>query len=116
MLVPDPNFFGGKIHHSRRSSEYVEVSTSSMALGAENWTGRVGTVPRPNYRSLGLADMVDAIARKRAPRCNGRFAAHAVEVMEAVLVSAESRKFVNIKSKVDRPKPLTAADAQRLLA
>jgi hypothetical protein len=33
-----------------------------------------------------------------------------------VLVSAETRKFVNIKSKVDRPKPLTAADAERLLA
>lgn len=115
MLVPDPNFFGGKIHHSRRSGDYVEISTSAMTFGAENYQGRVGTVLRPNYRSLGLADMVDAIARKRTPRCNGRFAAHAVEVMEAVLVSAETRKFVNIKSKVDRPKPLTAADAQRLL-
>ena len=69
---------------------------------------------RSNYRMLGVADLIDAARRKREPRCSGRLAAHVLEIMEAALLSAETRRFVTIKSEIERPKPLTTADARRL--
>lgn len=114
MLVPDPNFFGGKVAWSKQAGDYLEVDGADMAFGANNWAGRPGTPKRSNYRMLGVADLIEAAARDREPRCSGRLAAHVVEIMESVLVSAADRSFVKLRSKVDRPAPLTAADARRL--
>jgi predicted dehydrogenase len=114
MLLPDPNFFGGTLMHSARDGAYAEVDTSGLPFGALNYQGRSGTPKRSNYRMLGVADLIDAARRKREPRCSGRFAAHVLEVMEATLVSAAKQKFVTIKSEIERPKPLTPADARRL--
>ncbi len=114
MLVPDPNFFGGTVLHSEQGGDYAEVDTATMPFGAPSLGGRPGTPKRPNYRMLGVADLIDAERRKREPRCSGRLAAHVLEVLESTLVSAATRKFVTIKSTVDRPKPLTEADARRL--
>ena len=63
---------------------------------------------------LGVADLIDAAAKNREPRCSGRLAAHVVDVMESILASAEDRSFVKIQSQIERPAPLTAADAKRL--
>jgi hypothetical protein len=38
-----------------------------------------------------------------------------VEVMESILASAAKRQFIKIGSKIDRPPPLTAGDARRLM-
>ena len=116
MLVPDPNFFGGKIFHSERDGAYTEVDAAQAPFGANNWEGRPGAPKRSNYRMLGVADLIDAARKNREPRCSGRLAAHVVDIMESVLVSAETHKFVNVKSEVERPKPLTEADAARLAA
>ena len=113
MLVPDPNFFGGTILHSERGGDYRQADAALAPFGAENW-GKPGTQLRANYRMLGVADLVDAVRRRRAPRCSGRLAAHVLEVMESTLVSAASRKFIAIKSETERPKPLSEADARRL--
>jgi predicted dehydrogenase len=115
MLVPDPNFFSGVISVSQRGADYTAVDTSDGPFGKFNWPFQ-GTPTRANYRMLGVADMIDAVNRKREPRCSGRLAAHVVDVMEAILISAEQRKFIAVKSTVERPKPLTEADAKRLLA
>ena len=64
---------------------------------------------------LGVADLIDAANRNREPRCSGRLAAHVVDVMESILASARDRRFVNIRSTVERPAPLTLADARRLM-
>jgi len=115
LLVPDPNFFGGRISYSAKGADYTEVDPADGPFGAANWPW-AGPFTRANYRMLGVADMIDSIARDREPRCSGRFAAHVVEVMEAILVAAEERSYVKIKSKVDRPAPLTESDARRLTA
>ena len=115
MLVPDPNFFSGVISVSQRGADYTQVDTSDGPFGKFNWPFQ-GPATRANYRMLGVADMIDAVNRKREPRCSGRLAAHVVDVMEAILTSAEQRKFIAVKSTVERPKPLTEADAKRLLA
>lgn len=111
MLVPDPNFFAGQIAYSDGPGDYKVVDSAGAPFGKANWSG-----DRANYRMLGVADMIDAANRGREPRCSGRMAAHVVDVMEAILTSAEQRKFIPMKSMVDRPKPLTEADARRLLA
>jgi hypothetical protein len=116
MLVPDPNFFAGVISYSAKGGDYVEVDTSAAAFGKANWPWSGGPMTRANYRMLGVSDLVDAVRSKREPRCSGRLAAHVVEVMEAILASAERRAFATIKSRVERPAPLTAAVAKRLAA
>jgi predicted dehydrogenase len=115
MLVPDPNFFAGTISRSERGGDYVEIDTANGPFGKANWPW-TGTPTRANYRMLGVADLIDAARRNREPRCSGRLAAHVVEVMEAILTSAEKGSAVKIKSEVDRPKPLTEADAKRISA
>jgi predicted dehydrogenase len=115
MLVPDPNFFAGTIFLTEKGGEYREVETGGEAFGAANWPA-AGPFTRANYRMLGVADLVDAAARGREPRCSGRLAAHVVEVMESILVSAAERRFVPIRSRVERPAPLIVADARRLAA
>jgi hypothetical protein len=114
MLVPDPNFFGGNIFHSERDGDYTAVDAELAPFGAPNYQGRPGTPMRSNYRMVGVADLVDAARRKREPRCSGRLAAHVLEVMEATLTSAQTRKFITLKTEVERPKPLSEADAKRL--
>jgi predicted dehydrogenase len=115
MLVPDPNFFGGRIAYSAKGGDYTEEDSADGAFGAANWPW-AAPFTRANYRMLGVADLIDAAARKREPRCSGRLAAHIVDVMEAILTSAAKQTFIEVTSKVDRPAPLTAADAKRLMA
>jgi predicted dehydrogenase len=115
MLVPDPNFFSGKILYSSRGEDYVEVDSAGGSFGEYNWPFG-GPFTRANYRMLGVSDLVDAARSKREPRCSGRLAAHVVEVMEAILTSSDKRSFVAIKSSVERPAPVTPAVAKRLAA
>ncbi len=114
MLVPDPNFFGGTVFHSERGGDYQETDAALAPFGAFNYQGRPGTPMRSNYRMLGVADLIDAARHKREPRCSGRLAAHVLEVMESTLLSAAMRKFVTLKTEIERPKPLREADAKRL--
>ncbi len=114
MLVPDPNFFGGTLATSDGAGDYVLAETDTEPFGAPNWPA---AAPRQaNYRMIGVADLVDAANRDREPRCSGRLAAHVVEVMESILLAAAERRHVRIRSSVERPAPLTAADAKRLRA
>lgn len=114
MLVPDPNFFGGIVSYSAKGGEYEHADASLEAFGAPNWPA---AAPRhANYRMLGVADLVDAANRNREPRASGRLAAHVVDVMESILTAAAERRHVKIRTTVDRPAPLTAAEARRLMA
>jgi predicted dehydrogenase len=114
MLIPDPNFFGGTVATSVGAGEYQLADTATEAFAAPNWPA--GEPSRANYRMLGVADLIDAANRNREPRCSGRLAAHVVDVMESILLAAAERRHVRIRSTVERPAPLTAADARRLLA
>lgn len=115
MLVPDPNFFAGKIAYSDKGGDFTEVDSAGDPFGAHNWPW-AGPFTRANYRMLGVADLIDAAAKDREPRCSGRMAAHVVEVMEAILTAAIERSFVKVKSSVERPAPLPASEAKRLMA
>jgi predicted dehydrogenase len=113
--VPDPNFFAGTISYTDKGSDYTTVESADGPFGTHNWPW-AGPFTRANYRMLGVADLIDAVAKGREPRCSGRLAAHVVDVMEAILTSALDRSFVKVKSTVERPAPLTPAEAKRLMA
>jgi predicted dehydrogenase len=96
LIVPDPNFFGGKLELRKRGRN-------------EEWTDV--PVERPfadgNYRSLGVADMAAGILENRPHRANGDLALHVLEVMEAFEHAARDGRTVDIKTPVTRPAPLS---------
>jgi predicted dehydrogenase len=114
MLVPDPNFFGGRVAYTDAGGDYTDADTTTAAFAAPNWPA--ANPSRANYRMLGVADMIEAANQGREPRASGRLAAHVVDVMESILASAAEKKFVKMRSTVERPPALTPADAKRLMA
>jgi hypothetical protein len=68
-----------------------------------------------NYRSLGLAEMANAIVEGRPHRCSGRFALHALAVMLGIIESAESGQVVTIGVPGTTFPALTEEEAKRLL-
>lgn len=93
LRVPDPNCFDGDI--------------SIFRGGMEDWEN----VPyshgyTDNMRSIGAADMAQAIQSNRPNRCSGEMAFHVLDVMLAFDESSESGKHIEIKSTCAQPQPL----------
>jgi predicted dehydrogenase len=95
MQVPDPNMFGGE----------VKIAIPR----AESWDDVPVKIPYAdaNYRSLGVADMAHAILTNRPHRASGDLALHVLEVMEAFEMASKSGEIVKIKTRVERPAPMT---------
>ena len=95
MLVPDPNWFGGEVKVAKPR--------------AETWDDVPVTIPYAdaNYRSLGVADMAYGILNNRPHRASGELALHVLEVMEAFETASKSGEIVKIKTRVERPAPMT---------
>ena len=96
LIVPDPNFFGGKIEIATSSEDWREAPTRHPYADG-------------NYRILGLADMAQAIRTGRPHRANGDLAFHVLEVMEAFQKSSDTGVAVAIASRPDRPAPMPAS-------
>lgn len=103
MFVPDPNNFGGEVRISDgdQSTSYEPLSTVS-ALNHEDANGNVVA----NYRGIGLADMVQAIAQDRDHRCNGDLALHVIDTLNSILISAEQSCFIETTTSCKRPAAL----------
>lgn len=97
MTIPDPNRFDG---------------TVELYVGGE-W------VPQPlahahgddNYRGIGLADMADAISTGRDHRANAQFALHVQDIMESLILSAETGQTVLLSTRCERPAALPTGGA-----
>ncbi|MBA3325587.1 MAG: Gfo/Idh/MocA family oxidoreductase [Rhodobacteraceae bacterium] len=113
LFVPDPNFFGGTLEAAGRDGAITAVDPWDHPLGVPNQESKAG--PRANYRSIGLADMAAAIHEGRDARCSIERALHGVEVMTAILKSAETGVFVDLVTTCTRPEPFGPADARALL-
>jgi predicted dehydrogenase len=96
MIVPDPNKFGGPIEIAAAGEEWAEVAVA-------------GPYADDNYRSLGLADMAQAIRTGRAHRASGALAFHALEAMCAFQTSSDTGAVVSIASRPERPAPVPAS-------
>jgi predicted dehydrogenase len=96
LIVPDPNFFGGKVEFATADSDWREIPTQRPYADG-------------NFRSLGLADMAQAIRTGRPHRASGELAFHVLEVMEAFQASSDTGAAVEIASRPERPAPLPAS-------
>jgi predicted dehydrogenase len=90
LIAPDPNNFDGKVRLSTVRNEWRKVPTKRPYADA-------------NYRSIGLADMAQAIRSGRPHRASGELAFHALEVMEAFQISSDTGAAVMISSRPERP-------------
>lgn len=96
MQVPDPNRFDGEIELCRTGEDFSVVPTEhGFADG--------------NYRSIGVAEMAQAIASDRPHRASGALAFHVLEVMAAFQQSSDSGAHVRVASRPERPAALSAA-------
>lgn len=94
LCCPDPNTFGGEVLLRKADDK----EWKPVALTHSDKTGR----------GLGLADMADAIVKRRQNRQNGEMALHLVEVMESFTLSAKTGRRIDIKSSCKQPAALAA--------
>ncbi|MDP5217328.1 Gfo/Idh/MocA family oxidoreductase [Ruegeria sp. 2205SS24-7] len=114
LLVPDPNFFGGALSMAGEDGQFQSIDPWDHPFGVPN-EGVEGTDPRANYRCAGLADMIASLQSDTPHRCALELAVHSVDVMTAILQSAESGEFVNMTTTCQRPAPLPPELASRIL-
>jgi predicted dehydrogenase len=93
LIVPDPNWFGGKIEFAAENDKWQNLKTDMPYADG-------------NYRSIGVADMAHAIRSNRPHRASGELALHVLEVMEAFGRSSRRGRSVDITTRPDRPAPL----------
>ncbi len=117
LFVPDPNFFGGDVTLAGESGKPAVMKPWQHPLGRNNWghNNSQTDVIWANYRGAGLADMADAIMKRRLPRCDISLAAHVVEVMTAVMEAGVKRKVITLKSTCKRPAPFGPEEARNLM-
>jgi len=112
IVLPDPNFFGGNIALANKDNDWEIISTEKMLLGAPN--KKDGEDKIANYRGIGLSEMIDSIHNKRSARCNIRLPLHVLEVMEGILLAAETQKNYILQSTCDQIKLLTESEISKL--
>lgn len=113
LHIPDPNFFGGELRSATRTTiEDVPVVHPFALINEVNERDE----RLANYRGAGLADMVAAIEQQRAHRCDDALALHVVDIMTSALRSAQTGVPEQLQTRCERPAPLTAQQAQELLA
>lgn len=114
LYVPDPNFFGGELVIARRDGAREIVEPWAHPLGVPNWE-RPNGPPFANYRTAGLADMVQAIGEGKMPRCSLDATLHGVDVMTSILKSGETGNAIELTTTCERPEALGPEKAQALL-
>jgi predicted dehydrogenase len=93
LQVPDPNTFGGPVRLLKSGNTWLDVPvTHGYSDG--------------NYRMLGVAEMATAIRANQPHRASDSLAFHVLEVMEALVEGAATRKPISLRSSCERPRPL----------
>lgn len=114
LYLPDPNFFGGEVYQAKQNGDSTAIASRNHAFEIPNAKDGQGN-DRANYRCAGLADMAAAIASGRPHRCSLELATHVVEIMTAILQSAEERRWIDMVTACERPDALLPDQARALL-
>lgn len=114
LYLPDPNFFGGSVELAGRDGALKVVDDWDHPFGRVNQSHNGRDLA--NYRTAGLADMVQALIEGREARCTLDRALHGVEVMTACLDSGAAGRFVTLSTTCTSPEPLGPEAARALLA
>lgn len=113
LIVPDPNFFGGKVELVGPGGEAKDLPEWEHPLGIPNQEHGQGRMA--NYRTAGLADMAVGIMENRPYRCSLDLALHVVDVMTAILHSGEQGQFITLTTSCAQPAALGVEEAAALL-
>ena len=105
LLGVDPNFFGNTPRLCGPDGNLRDVDIAAHPFGIANREMRNGTM-QADYRMIGLVDMAMAIQQRRAHRANGAMALHVLEVLEALITSSASGRFVDLTTSCERPEPV----------
>lgn len=114
IFVPDPNFFGGTVEVSGRSDAIRPLESWDHPFGRMNQE-HPALGPLANYRTAGLADMVQALLNGRDARCSLERTLHGVDVMTSILKSGETGQFVDMTTTCTQPEALGIEEAAALL-
>jgi len=112
LRTPDPNFFAGDVELAEERKDWAIVSSKAEPLSRRNHPQDKPT--NANYRMLAVADLAQAVVQKRQPKMSGRVASHVLDVIEAIVKSAETGASVAVQGGV-RPDPMSRAEALSLL-
>jgi predicted dehydrogenase len=114
LRVPDPNFFGGSVEVTERGGDWQLLDSSDRPYGKPNWRSPnwpASAPDRANYRCLGIADLASSVLNGTPHRATGAFAAHVLEVMNAMLQAGADGGSIKIGSRIERPAPLSDDEA-----
>lgn len=92
LSVPDPNTFGGPVRIGGKGKEWLDVPLT------HGYT--------ENSRSIGVADMANAIQSGRPHRASGELAFHVLDAMDAAAESSAKGKAISLSSTCQRPAAL----------
>ncbi|MDI7863537.1 Gfo/Idh/MocA family oxidoreductase [Rhizobiaceae bacterium n13] len=113
IFVPDPNFFGGTVEVAGMDREPKEVEVWDHPLTRHNYEFDWGT--QANYRGAGLADMMAAVETGRDYRCSLDRSLHTIDVLTAILRSADEGRAVDIVTTCTQPEAFGVEEALALL-
>jgi predicted dehydrogenase len=114
LRVPDPNFFGGAVQYTEKGGDWISVPADDRPFGKPNWRSPNWADHMPsqaNYRCLGIAELASSVLRGTPHRSSGALASHALEVMHAILKAGAEAGEISVRSRVERPAPLSDVDA-----
>ena len=113
LIVPDPNTFGGPVLLYRREDTPIGPRVDPALAKPEEISmyPNYRQIPlmfgyRNNSRGLGLADMCKAVESGRDFRANSNQQYHVLEILTSFSKSAESRSYIDLKSKYTRVKAM----------
>jgi predicted dehydrogenase len=92
LSVPDPNSFGGPVRIGGKGKDWQEVPLT------HGYTD--------NSRSIGVADMANAIKSGRPHRASGELALHVLDAMEAAADASAKGKAITLTSTCKQPAAL----------
>ena len=115
LLCTDPNFFGNTPRGCGPDGALRDLDIAPHPFGIPNREMRNGTM-QADYRMVGLVDMAVAIQQGRVHRASGAMALHVLEVLEALIESTTSRRFIDLTTRCERPEPVPLGAGESVFA
>ena len=116
IFLPDPNWFAGKMYQATANfpePDILEIPQNNHPLYKLNDVHPHGTFA--NHRGCGGVRYGKRHTIRPPHRCSGEMALHALEVMEAILKSAETHTFIDMQTTCNRPEAFGTDMANSLL-
>jgi predicted dehydrogenase len=113
LQLPHPNFHGGPLLFAKPGGDWEPVPLGDTPLAVPNWP--LEQPENCNYRGIGIAEMIDAMARDQPHRASAELGAHVVEAADAIVSSAAQASTIDLHLQPERPRHFGTEDANFLL-